>query len=158
MSSPPPLTVRAAGVLLTSILLAAAPAPTAAQAPPPRAALGDTVWVILNHVKPHQRQNFERFTRDILWPALQTLAVTDSASRNRYLRTRLLAPTRQNTDSTYTYVYLMDPVVPGVTYGYRSILSTVYSESQVSQHLALVDSALARPQERYTVVQVGVRR
>ena len=134
-------------------ILAAASAPVAAQEGPTRAARGDTVWVILNHVKPDQRTNFERYVFEILFPAIDKLAADDSVKRQQYVQTRVLLPTRQNRDSTYTYVYLMDPLVQDVSYSYRNILSEVYTEDEVEQYLALVANALARPQESYLVVQ-----
>ncbi len=134
-----------------ALLLTAAPA-TAQQAQP-RAATGDTVSVLLNHVKADQRANFERFVFEILFPAIDKLGATDPARRRQYVQTRVLVPTRANADSTYTYIYIMDPRVSGVSYGYRNILSQVYTEQQVTEHLALVTNALARPQVGFTVVQ-----
>jgi hypothetical protein len=147
------LTLGPRSLLLLACALLYSPTLLGAQQPVPRAATGDTVLVLLNHVKPDQRANFERYVFEILFPAIDKLAASDDTKRRQYVQTRVLTPTGANPDSTYTYVYIMDPLVPVVSYGYRDILSRVYTEQQVTEYLQLVNNALARPQVGYRVVQ-----
>ena len=117
-----------------------------------RAAPGDTVWIILNHVKPDQRESFETFLEEVLRPALEQSAAQDSLYMNLLTRARRLYPTRQNQDSTYTYIYLVERYIPG-DYSYRRLLSAVYTPEQTEEYLRIPGEALARPQESYFVVQ-----
>ena len=78
-----------------------------------RAAKGDTVWVFLNQIKADKREQFEKFVHEILWPAALKL---DAIDQKVAKQTRVLHPVEMNKDSTYTYVFLMDPVITGASY------------------------------------------
>ena len=118
-----------------------------------RAAPGDTMWVILNHVKPDKRQQFERFVEEIVKPAAEELAKSDSVWVAIMKQTRTLYPTEPNEDSTYTYIWLMDPLVSGADYGLRGLISRIYSQGKTEEHMNLFEDALDRPQEGYVVIQ-----
>ena len=75
------------------------------------AAPGDPMWVILNHVKADKRAQFEKYVYEVLLPALEKNAESDPISRNIIKQTRMLEPSRANKDSSYTYIWLMDPIV-----------------------------------------------
>ena len=61
-----------------------------------RAAKGDTVRVLLNHVKPDKVEDFERFMYEVLKPAI-------AKHKPEWLtNVRFLHPAAQNEDSTYT--------------------------------------------------------
>ena len=117
-----------------------------------RAMPGDTVWLLLNHVKPDQRENFERFIEEILNPAIETMAQRDSFYLNLLSGKRALYPTEANEDGTYTYVYLVERYTSG-DYGYRTLLSQVYTAEETESYLQIPADALDRPQEVYLVTQ-----
>ncbi len=110
-----------------------------------RAGPGQPVWVVLNHVKADQRANFERFVHEIL----NRMAETKAPDQARQLR--VLHPTTANDDGTYTYVFLMDPLVVGGDYSFDQ-LTPFYGEEKASEYLHLWEDALARPQVGYEVV------
>lgn len=112
-----------------------------------RAEPGEHVWVLLNHVKADKRDVFERFMGEIIFPAAERFEphVTH--------RTRILHPVAPNEDGTYTYVFLMDPVVADSEYQFERILERFYSPEQVKEYLQMWEDALVVPQIGYEVVQ-----
>ena len=111
---------------------------------------GDTVWVIVYHVKPDKKEQFERLIYDILWPASQNL---DESAQRAFHNTRVLNPAAQNEDGTYSYVLLMDPVIAGEDYSIRSILSKMYPEEEAEQHFKVFEESITDEYEQYTVLQ-----
>ena len=118
----------------------------------------DIVWVILNHVKADQRTAFEKFAYEHLMPAVDKVASSDPVVKRVRSQTRLLVPKEPNADGTYTYIWLMDPVVPEADYSYRGILSKVYSKERIDAALALVDGAMTGPQVAYVLAPSTVWR
>jgi hypothetical protein len=111
-----------------------------------RAAPGQPMWVVLNHVKADHRANFEQFVHQILKPmAAQT-------APEQFRQFRVLHPASPNSDGTYTYVFLMDPLVIGGDYSFDG-LKHMYGEEQAQIYLQIWDNALASPQVGYEVVQ-----
>jgi len=117
------------------------------------ASSGESMWVVLNHVKPEKRHQFEQFVYDVLLPALEENTKSDSTSRNIIKQTRMLEPTRANKDSSYTYIWLMDPLVKDANYGYKNILSKAYGPEETKKYLSMNSEALASPQVGYRVKQ-----
>ena len=101
------------------------------------ASSGDPMWVILNHVKADKRQQFEKFVYEILLPALEENAKNDSKTRNLIEQTRMLEPRRANKDSSYTYIWLMDPLVKDADYSYPGILSRVHSPEETEKYISM---------------------
>ena len=71
-----------------------------------RAVDGEKMQVLLNHVKPDRRKEFEHFMHGIIAP------IAGRSEPDVLNRTRILHPTGPNDDGTYTYIILWDPVVP----------------------------------------------
>ncbi len=117
-----------------------------------RAMPGDSVWMILNHVKPDQRDNFERFLERILMPALEQAAPENPLYMNLMDQGRILYPTEANEDGTYTYVYLFERYTAG-DYSYRSLFEQVYTTEQTEEYLQIPPEALDRSQEAYMTTQ-----
>ena len=117
------------------------------------AAPGDPMWVILNHVKADKRAQFEKYVYEVLLPALEKNAESDPISRNIIKQTRMLEPSRANKDSSYTYVWLMDPLVKKADYSYPGILSRVYSPEETKKYISMQKECLVGPQVSYRVKQ-----
>jgi hypothetical protein len=109
------------------------------------------MWVLLNHVKADQRAAFETFAFEHLLPALKKAAATDPILKRVHSQTRMLVPKEANPDGTYTYIWLMDPVVPGADYSYEGILGRAFSKEQTDAAIALMQKSMASPQVGYTV-------
>ena len=119
-----------------------------------RASRGDMVWVILNHVKPDKRQQFERFLHQQLWPMGHRVGQKDPVIARVFDQTRVLHPTEANEDGTYTYAFLMDPVVAEGDYAIQALLKRGFPEVEADQLFKEgFESALARPQENYVLRQ-----
>jgi hypothetical protein len=95
-------------------------------APAGRVAPGREVWIIANHFQPDQRERFEAFTREF-WGLGNALGQTDPVVERTFSQTRVLHPTRANEDGTYTYFFLMDPVVDGANYSIAHLLERAAS-------------------------------
>ena len=117
------------------------------------ASSGEPMWVVLNHVKADKRQQFEKFVYEILLPALEESAKSDLLSRNIIDQTRMLEPTRANKDSSYTYIWVMDPLVKDADYSYPGILNQVYNSEETKKYISMNNECLVSPQVGYRVKQ-----
>ncbi len=136
-----------------------APSPSAASVSAPsaavpaaRAATGDTVWVLVNRIKADKREQFERFVEEF-WASSLKLGETDPTERRVFQHTRVLNPTRPNADGTYTYIFIMDPVIPGGNYDIESTLKRMYPADEAARRLKMFEETLAGEQSGWTVVQ-----
>lgn len=96
----------------------------------PRAAAGETVWMVYNFVKPESRQAYERFLHDVFWPMGERLEGSDLERKRAFSHTRILHPTAANEDGTYTYAFVMDPVIEGAEYRILRLLQKGYGEAE----------------------------
>jgi hypothetical protein len=112
-----------------------------------RAKEGETVCVLLNHVKAERREVFEHFMRDIIMPivARTSPAVLD--------QTRVLFPTKPNEDGSYTYILLMDPLVTDGEYGLEPILKREYPPEKIDEYLRMFTDSLVAEQVEFVVTQ-----
>ena len=117
------------------------------------AASGDPMWVILNHVKADKRAQFEKFVYEVLLPAFEKNAEGDPISRNSLEHTRMLEPRQANKDSSYTYIWLMDPIVKDADYSYPGILNRVHSPEETKKYISMQKECLVGPQASYRVKQ-----
>ena len=117
------------------------------------ASSGESMWVILNHVKADKRQEFEKFVYKILLPALKEDSKVDLTSKKIIEQTRMLEPSRSNKDSSYTYIWLMDPIVKDADYSYPGILNKVYSPEETKKYISMNDECLVSPQIGFRVKQ-----
>jgi len=114
---------------------------------------GDPMWVILNHVKADKRQQFEKFAYKVLLPALEENAKSNLTTKKMIGQTRMLEPRRANKDSSYTYIWLMDPLVKDAIYSYPGILKRVYSPEETKKYISMNNECLVSPQVAYPVKQ-----
>ena len=114
---------------------------------------GDPMWVILNHVKADKRQQFEKFAYEVLLPALEENAKSNLTTRKMIGQTRMLEPRRANKDSSYTYIWLMDPLVKDAIYSYPGILKRVYSPEETKKYISMNNECLVSPQVAFHVKQ-----
>jgi ketosteroid isomerase-like protein len=99
-----------------------------------RAGPGDSVWVVLNTVRPEQRAGFEEFTR-LFWRA--GLSTSDAAIRREFLQTRVLVPTKAEPDGSYSYGFLMDPPISGASYSVDSLARRILPAAEAARISAL---------------------
>ncbi|GAB3869918.1 hypothetical protein GCM10028824_17760 [Hymenobacter segetis] len=114
------------------------------------ATTGDTVWVIVNSVKPDKRAQYERFVNELFWPLAAKMSATDQRT---FRQTRVLNAYRPETDGTYSYMFIMDPVLHGHSYDILKLLEKGYGKTKAAEYNKLFTESLARPQKQYAVVQ-----
>ena len=112
-----------------------------------RAVNGERMWIRLNHVKADKRELFERYIHDILRPAVEQV------EPSMFRQVRFLHPTEPNEDGTYTYVFLMDPLIEGADYAIENLLKRAYGDAQTEVYDQMWDESLASPQTGYELIQ-----
>jgi hypothetical protein len=116
-----------------------------------RADEGELVWIILNHVKPDKREQFEKFN-DIMSQIFDDLIKEDKLSADEAMvikHMRVLHPTEANEDGSYTYIFLMDPWIEGVKSSIGYWLRTKYSEEEAKKYGQMFSDSLMHPQVSY---------
>ena len=120
-----------------------------------RAEKGELVWIILNHVKPDKREQFEKFLE--IW--LQTIeklikdGKMDAKSAQAFKQGRILNPTKANEDGSYTYIFLCDPWIEGVNADILFWLLKAYPEEEAGKYLQMFRTSLMLPQGSYMSTQ-----
>jgi|SRR5215207_7888985 len=112
-----------------------------------RAAKGERMWVLLNHVKADKLEQHKHFVQDILMPAVEKV---DPAA---FRHTRFLSPAEPNEDGTFTSVFLMDPLIEDADYTFLGVLTKAYGEEQAKEYIKLWEEAEASPQVSYSLTQ-----
>lgn len=112
-----------------------------------RAAEGEQMWILINHVKAGKWEQHEHFVHDILMPAAEKV---DPAA---FRHTRFLHPAEQNEDGTYTSVWLMDPLIEGADYTYLGLLTKAYGKEKAKEYIKLWEESEASPQVGYSLIQ-----
>jgi hypothetical protein len=148
-----------AGLAAATTLLAAcacAGAGSTSTALPERALVrgnpGDTVRVIINHVLADKREQFEHFAHDVLMPAMVKVAPSDPVTARQMRQARLLHPVAMDRDSTYAYVFIVDPVATSGSYSFPNLFARAYGSDRANEYMQRFRESLARAQETYLVV------
>jgi hypothetical protein len=115
-----------------------------------RAVEGDKVWVIINHIKADKRDQFERFVHEIFWPMASKLRAQE---QQVFRQTRVLHPTKAEEDGTYSYIFIMDPVIQGADYDINSLLKKMYGAQKGAEYGKMFDETVAREQTQYLDIQ-----
>lgn len=114
------------------------------------AAQGDTVWVIINHIKPDKRQQFEQFVHEVFWPMSKKLSAED---QKLFRQTRVLHPIKAEADGTYSYIFIMDPLISGADYEIDHLLKKMYDSQKAAEYSKMLEDTYAREQTQVLTVQ-----
>jgi len=120
---------------------------TSNPAPPGRAALNDTVWIIKNRIKADKVAQFEDFNFNYLEPA--ALSIEPKLTNT----VRTLRPVKPNKDGSYTYYYIMDPFVPGGDYDMMTYLTAKYGEEKAEEYIKMFTDCLVEEQWGVKTIQ-----
>lgn len=112
-----------------------------------RARQGEDMWIVLHHIRAEKCGEFEHFLHAVLMPAVAHVAP------EVYNKTRILHPTMPNKDGSYTFVFLMDPLVPDGEYGIENILHEFYKPEIAKGYIKFWEECHEVPQAEYDVVQ-----
>lgn len=116
----------------------------------PMARSGETVWICLDPIKKDKRAQYERFLHEIFWAGMSKVSPADQKLMRQ---TRILHPTKAEADGTYSYFFVMDPVVKGGNYDLERMLTKMYGKAKATEYFKLYTTALARPQVCYIETQ-----
>ncbi|WP_018616588.1 hypothetical protein [Segetibacter koreensis] len=116
----------------------------------PMANEGDTVWVIVNHIKADKRKQFERFIHEIFWPMAKKLSPDE---QRIFKQTRVLNPLRPEQDGTFNYLFIMDPVISSADYGIENLIKKMYDDQKADEYIKMYHETIASEQVFYEVVQ-----
>lgn len=116
----------------------------------PMAKSGETVWVCLDPIKKDKRAQYERFLHEIFWAGMSKLSPADQKLMRQ---TRILHPIKAEADGTYSYFFVMDPVVKGGNYDIERMLTKMYGKDKATEYLKLSSTAHAREQVCYYLTQ-----
>ncbi|NOT62634.1 MAG: hypothetical protein HOP19_20705 [Acidobacteria bacterium] len=120
------------------------------QAEPRQAVEGDEIWVVVNTIKADKREQFEKWVFEIFWPAGMKLPAKERAV---FEQTRVLRPIKANADGTWTYIYLMDPLIPGAEYNISRLLKRMFDEAKAQEYGRMMFETYAKPQTSYDMKQ-----
>lgn len=97
-----------------------------------RAKPTETIFIVIVNVKKESKKEFDSWVKDVLYAALYN---SKSEMKKAQLKTvRWLEPIRQNADSTWTYSWIMDPVIPQTDYEIDAFLEKEYGSELGRQH------------------------
>ena len=114
---------------------------------------GEPVVIVITTVKAGKQQQFEDFMAKF-GAALDKAVKVDATTKKVATQTRALYPAKPNADGTFTYVVLMDPVVPDPNAtDVPTILRKVLSEAEVEKLMKQADDAVVGPQQILELVQ-----
>ncbi|GAC1648204.1 MAG: hypothetical protein NVS4B3_03380 [Gemmatimonadaceae bacterium] len=107
------------------------------------AAAGDTVWVVANTVRAEKRNDYEGFVTRLWRAGLDYGAKQDPTVLATFQNTRVLYPNRMNRDSTYTYMFVMDPPITGAQYDIQKLLNRMLPPAQADAEYRIFTGSLA---------------
>jgi hypothetical protein len=112
-----------------------------------RAAQGQPVLVCVSTIKADKRDDFRRYLDEVKGPAVRAIKPDVHAS------VRLLEPSQPNADGTWTFIWLMDPVVEGEDYEMEPMYEAFYGQAHVAERMREWDECHASEQVCYELVQ-----
>jgi hypothetical protein len=119
-----------------------------------RAKNGDEVWVIVTYVKDGLKPEFEKWIKEVFYPALHKSQ--NPMNKLQLNSTRWLEPMHQNEDKTWTYAWIMDPVVPNGDYDIQTLLNKEYGEAKGTEHWVKYQTFWAKPVEAHVLKQTSL--
>ncbi|MBK9734297.1 MAG: hypothetical protein IPO92_04735 [Saprospiraceae bacterium] len=118
-----------------------------------RAKIGEEVWIIVSYIKNDSKSEFEKWIKEIFYPALQNSK--NPMNKLQLNSTRWLEPAHQNEDKTWTYVWIMDPVVTNGDYDIPTLLNKEYGEAKGTDHWVKYQTFWAKPTEAHILKQTS---
>lgn len=118
-----------------------------------RAKAGQDVWIVVTYVKDAARPEFEKWVQEVFYTALQKSA--NPMHQDQLNNTRWLEPASQNEDKSWTYVWIMDPVVPKADYDIPTLLNATYGEVKGKEHWEKYQTFFVKGPEIHTLKQTG---
>jgi hypothetical protein len=109
----------------------------------------DTVWVIINHVRPGKREVFEKFFHEVFFDSASKLSPEEQYV---FRQTRILHPVTAEADGTFSYFFIMDPKSPESDYSIEDYLGRMYSKEDAAKYMEMYRESVIT-QTGYTLIQ-----
>ena len=77
----------------------------------------------------------------------------DAEGQRVFRQTRVLHPVEPEEDGTYTYLFIMDPVVPRGDYDIENLLKKMYDEQKATEYMKMLNETEASGQTGYRMIQ-----
>src|SRR5262245_50918174 len=114
---------------------------------------GERVNIVITTVKAGKQHQFEDYMTKFE-AAVEKARKMDATMEKVAAQTRALYPAKANEDGTFTYVFLMDPVLPDPSsYDMIEILKMVLKEDEVNRLEEQLEDAMGGPQQVLELVQ-----
>ena len=114
---------------------------------------GEKVWLVINKIKFDKKQEFDKILFGEVMPAVAEYRDKDDEKHElnkKSLKTiRILRPTQVNDDSTWTFFFIADPYIEGVTYNIGPPLLQKYGEDGAQAVFNRWSDCFAAGQEVY---------
>ena len=114
---------------------------------------GEKVWLVINKIKFDKKQEFDKILFGEVMPAVAEYRDKDDEKHElnkKSLKTiRILRPTQVNDDSTWTFFFIADPYIEGVTYNIEPPLLQKYGEDGAQAVFNRWSDCFAAGQEVY---------
>ena len=108
-----------------------------------RAKKDDRVLIVIVKVKGDQKEAFEKWIDEVLYTALRN---SERLMKKAQLKTtRWMEPVRANEDGSWTYSWIMDPIIPKTDYDIPTFLNDAYGEELGKEHWASYMAFMAEP-------------
>ena len=117
-----------------------------------RAKEGDKMMIIFNTVKADAKQDYMKFMENLFFPMVRDHK--KPMIREQHLKTRWLGPVTQNEDGSWTFVYLMDPLVENGNYQFPPLFEEKFGQEKAKELLEQYSSFLAAPMRVHSLVQL----
>jgi hypothetical protein len=116
-----------------------------------RAKEGENVYVIINQVKDEYRQDYEKFMKDVFFDALANS--NNELTQQAFRSARWLIPDKQNEDKSWTYIFIIDPVVEHASYSIDNLFREKYSEEETKHLMDRYGSFMVGSEQFYSLRQ-----
>ena len=115
----------------------------------PRAGDGERVTICIETIKAEKKAEFDHLLHDVLGPAgLET-------NSRVFEKTRLIEPSEANSDGTWSYVSILDPVISDGDYGVHHTLESKYGPAESAKHAKAYQECYAAPVKVYRGAQTS---
>ena len=88
----------------------------------------EKIWIITLQIKEASKADFEKWMNDIFWTPMKN--TQDPILKKQYATSRWLSPAQMNENKTWTYAFLIDPVIKGADYDIEHYLVNTYGEEK----------------------------
>ena len=101
-------------------------------------------WIILSDIKESAKADYEKWMTDIFFAPMKT--TQDPILKKQFNATRWLTSAQQNDDKTWTYCFLIDPVIENGDYDIEHFLVKTYGEAKGKAYLQEYEGFMASGQ------------